>query len=91
MALLFKTPSQISTEYLEQLKTLKPEVDISRTDSDWYIRSRVVGGVLSGAYADQRKIADDAFPQSARREALEKHLNVYFDSGFLASTVAQGR
>lgn len=90
MAIEFKTPDQIGDEYLRHLKTLKPEVDIDREDSDWWIRSRVVGGVLSGMYQDQRKIADDAFPQSARRDALEKHLITYFGSGFLQATPAQG-
>jgi len=90
VAILFKGPSAVGQEYLEQLKALKPEVDIKRTDSDWYIRSRVVGGVVSGAYADQRKIADDSFPQSARREALEKHLIKYFGAGFNQATKANG-
>lgn len=82
MALQYPSPSEIGDQYLTVLKGLKPEVDISREDSDWWIRSRVIGGVLSGIYADQRKIADDAFPQSARREALQKHLNLYFGRDF---------
>lgn len=90
MALLFPTPTEIGDQYLTILKTIKPEVDISKTDSDWYIRSRVHGGVMSGAYADQRKIADDAFPQSARREALSKHLKLYFDRDFNGAQPADG-
>ena len=90
MSIQFPTPSELGDDYLTNLKTLKPEVDTSRTDSDWYIRSRVVGGMISGLYADQRLIADDAFPQSARREALEKHLILYFGSGFIQATQAQG-
>lgn len=90
MAIEFKTPDEIADEYLTHLKGLKPEVDTSRTDSDWWIRSRVVGGLVSGLYADQRKIADDAFPQSARREALEKHLDLYFGSGFRQATQSVG-
>ena len=90
MAINFPTPTQIGDDYLTNLKTLKPEVDISRKDSDWWIRSRVVGGVISGLYADQQKIADDAFPQSARTEALEKHLILYFGSGFSPATQSAG-
>lgn len=90
MAIEFKTPEQIADEYLLHLKSLKPEVNTDQTDSDWWVRSRVVGGVLSGMYADQRKISDDAFPQSARRDALEKHLNLYFDEGFTPATEAVG-
>lgn len=82
MALIYKTPTEVGDEYLTTLKNLKPEIDISRQDSDWWIRSRVVGGVFSGIYGDQSKIADDAFPQSARREALQKHLNLYFGRDF---------
>lgn len=90
MALLYKTPSEVAEDYLIALKALKPEINKDQTDSDWYIRSRVVGGVLSGIYGDQRKISDDPFPQSARREALEKHLNTLFDEGFKAATPAVG-
>lgn len=45
---------------------------------------------MSGGYADQRKIADDAFPQSARREALSKHLKLYFDRDFNGAQPADG-
>lgn len=90
MAIDYKTPEQIAEQYLQHLKTLKPEVNTKQTDSDWWVRSRVVGGVFSGIYADQRKIANDAFPQSARREALEQHLIKYFGSGFRAATPAVG-
>lgn len=90
MAINFKTPSELGDDYLALLKVLKPEVNTDQTDSDWYVRSRVVGGMVAGIYADQRKIADDAFPQSARREALERHLNMYFDEGFNAATTSEG-
>lgn len=90
MALVFYTPTEVADQYLTVLKTLKPEVDTSRQDSDWWVRSRVHGGVMSGIYADQRKIADDAFPQSARREALQKHLNLYFGRDFNPAQPAIG-
>lgn len=90
MSIQFKTPSQAADDYLTHLKALKPEINRDQVDSDWYVRSRVVGGLFSGIYADQRKIADDAFPQSARHEALERHLNLYFDEGFAAATQSQG-
>lgn len=86
----FKTPSEIGDEYLTELKALKPDIDISRTDSDWWIRSRVVGGVGSGVYADQRLIADDAFPQRARSEAILRFLDLYFQGGLEPATQAQG-
>lgn len=90
MALTYKTPSEVSEEYLLQLKTLKPQVNTDQTDSDWYIRSRVIGGLLSGVYGDQKRIADDAFPQSARHEALERHLNTYFGEGFEDAQPSEG-
>lgn len=90
MALIFPTPSDLRDQYLQVLKNLKPEVDVKKTDSDWYIRGSVVGGVFSGIYADQRKLADDAFPQSARREALQKHLLTYFDGDFIQPTASIG-
>lgn len=90
MALQYKTPGEVADEYLTTLKNLKPEVDISRKDSDWWIRGQVLGGVVSGVYGDQSKIADDPFPQSARREALQKHLNTYFGRDFNPSQPSLG-
>lgn len=82
MALIYKSPNDVSSEYLTKLKNLKPEVDVNRQDSDWWVRGQVVGGVVSGLYGDQAKIADDAFPQNSRHEALQKHLNTYFGRDF---------
>lgn len=90
MAVDYKTPEEVAAQYLLHLKTLKPEINTDQTDSDWWVRSRVVGGVVAGIYADQTKIANDAFPQSARREALERHLNTYFDEGFTPATQSVG-
>lgn len=90
MALDYQTPQEIANEYLLYLKNLKPEVNVSQTDSDWWIRGQVVGGVLSGVYADQLKISNDPFPQSARRDALEKSLFTYFNEGFTPATQAVG-
>lgn len=90
MAINYLTPDEIADQYLLYLKNLKPLVNTSQTDSDWWIRSRVVGGVISGVYADQLKISNDAFPQSARREALERFLFTYFGEGFRQATQAVG-
>jgi uncharacterized phage protein gp47/JayE len=90
MAVDFKTPSEIAEEYLSTLKSLKPEINRDQQDSDWNVRGKVLGGVVSGLYADQRRVSDDAFPQSARREAIERHLNTYFNSGFLQAQGSNG-
>lgn len=93
MAIHFKTPSEISTEYLVELKGLKPDTNTDQTDNDWWIRSRVVGGVAAGLYADQRLIANDAFPQRARREAIQRWLEELFvgdQAQFLPATQANG-
>jgi uncharacterized phage protein gp47/JayE len=86
----FLTPSEIGDNYLTYLQSLKPSVNVSQTDSDWYIRSRVNGGVVAGIYADQMLISNDAFPQSARHEALGQFLELYLQRTFLSPTVAQG-
>lgn len=94
MAIVYKTPTDVSTEYLTQLKSLKPELNTDQTDNDWWIRSRVIGGVVAGIYADQRQLANDPFPQRARRDAIQKHLETYFedaeDQQFKAATQANG-
>lgn len=90
MATNFLTPAQVAQQYLLTLKSLKPSVDISRTDSDWWVRGQVLGGVFSGVYADQQLVQGDIFPQSARHEALGQHLETYLNRTFNAATPAQG-
>jgi uncharacterized phage protein gp47/JayE len=90
MAITVKTPSEVGQEYLENLKTLRPEINTDQTDSDWWVKSRVIGGVVAGTYADISKVSNDAFPQSARREALEQHLQTYFNQTFKQPQSAVG-
>lgn len=93
MAIDFRSPAQIAQEYLDELKSLKPDLNTDQTDNDWWIRGQVVGGVVSGVYADQRLIANDAFPQRARTSAIQKFLELYFtgvDADFLPATKAKG-
>ena len=90
MGINIKTPSQVAQEYLDNLKVLRPEVNTAQTDSEWWVRSRVIGGLLSGVYADINRVSNDAFPQSARRESVDKHLQVQFGSGLRQPTSAIG-
>lgn len=90
MAVVFKSPTDVAEEYLTHLSGLRPDINTKNEDSDWWIRSRVVGGVMAGLVSDQLAISDDAFPQSARHDALAKHLQTYFDEGFKPQTVALG-
>lgn len=77
MTLDYKNSSEVGDEYLRTLKSLKPEVNTDQNDSDWWVRSRVIGGVFSGVYADQQKVNKDIFPKSARLDALERHLETW--------------
>lgn len=90
MAQTFKTPADVASEYLLFLKGLQPTINIDQQDSDWWIRSQVVGGVVSGVYADQLLISNDAFPQKARHDAIGRFLDLYLQRDFLAATQAQG-
>lgn len=90
MAIFFKSPEDCFEEFRTNLKSLKPDQNTDQEDSDWWIRGHVVGGVASGLYSDQRKIADDAFPQSARRDALDRHLFMYFNRTFNPATQGVG-
>jgi uncharacterized phage protein gp47/JayE len=90
-----KTPSQAGDDYLLELQSLKPTVNTKQQDSDWWIRSRVVGGLAAGIYADQRLIANDAFPQRSRQDATQKFLETYFgpdpiQGNFLPATQSNG-
>lgn len=90
MAVEFKTPEQWASQYRTFLKGLKPDLNVDQQDSDWWIKSQVLGGLFSGMSQDIRKVSDDAFPQSARLEALKKHLFVYFNSELLPAQQAEG-
>lgn len=90
MALDFKTPSDVAQEYLDYLKATKPEVNIDQTDQDWWVRAQGNGGIVSGSYSDQRLIANDAFPQKARHDALGRFLDLYFQGTFKEATAASG-
>ena len=91
MALEFKTPAEVADEYLQQLAALRPtEVNIDQEDSDWWVRAQVNGGVLSGVYGDMKKLADDPFPQSARREAVARHLDLWLSDTFRAAQESNG-
>lgn len=86
-----KTTDEIYSEYRAALKGDKPGANVDQTDSDWYTRGRVYSAVLSGVYADNEKIGQDAFPQNARREALLRHKYAYFKvNTFDPATKAQG-
>lgn len=85
-----QTPSQIADRYLANLKVMRPGINTDQEDSEYWVRSRTVGGTVAGAHADVRKVSNDAFPQSARHEALEQHLILYFGAGFNPATQSQG-
>lgn len=86
-----RTIDEIFEDYRLYLKGLRPSANVDQTDSDWWIKGRVMSGVLSGVYADSEKNALDAFPQHARREALLRHLFAYFnENSFAPATVAVG-
>lgn len=86
-----KTIDQHFQVYRSYLLGLKPTANVDTTDSDWWIRGRTVAGVASGLSTDIEKVGQDAFPQSARREALLRHIFAYFaENNFKPATVASG-
>lgn len=90
MGITIKTPQEIAQDFLDNLKNLKPNLNTDQTDSDWFVKSRVIGGVVAGVYADLNRVSNDAFPQSARREAIDQHLQVWTGAGLRAASFAQG-
>lgn len=90
MAITIKTPQEIAQDFLDTLKALKPELNTDQTDSDWYVKSRVIGGVVAGVYADLSRVSNDAFPQSARQAAVDAHLVTWTAAGLRSATYANG-
>lgn len=69
----YPTPSQIFQQYSTTLKGLRPDLNVLAKSGEALIRGRTVAGIISGVYADQRKIDDDTFLKDARIEALLRH------------------
>lgn len=69
----FLTPAQIQAQYLQILKSLKPDLNINDPNSDFVIRGKVFSGLTSGVYGDQKKVNNDTYISSARPEALLQH------------------
>lgn len=90
MPIYFKTPSECGNDFLTYLDAQDDSINPAQKDSDHWIRSRAYGGVASGVHADAQLVRDDAFPQSARADALEKWLFALFKSGFRPAEQARG-
>jgi len=95
MATTLPTPTDIADDYLVYLSSLQPDLNVDQEDSDWWIRSRVTGGVVAGVYADNYLISQDAFPQNARQDAIAQWLITLFGNdpvqgNFLPATISQG-
>lgn len=90
MAITIKTPQEIAQEFRDNLKALKPELNTDQVDSDWNVKSQVIGGVVAGVYSDLNKVSNDAFPQSARMEAVDSHLQTWTGAGLRSAQTASG-
>jgi uncharacterized phage protein gp47/JayE len=66
----FPTPSQIQTQYLTILQSIKPTLNINDQNSDFVIRGNAMSGVVSGLYGDQQNVDNDTWISTARPEAL---------------------
>lgn len=69
----FLTPSEIQTQYLTYLQSIKPSININDQNSDFVIRGNVFSGLLSGLYGDQAKTDGDTYFSTARPESLALH------------------
>lgn len=85
------TIDAVFQQYRAYLLGLRPSANVDQTDSDWWIRGRVFSGVITGVYTDIDKVALDAFPQNARREALLRWIFAYFNqTSFDPATASKG-
>lgn len=85
------TIDDIWQEYRAALLGKRTDANVDQEDSDYWIRGHVTAGVAAGVRADIERDALDAFPQSARREALLRAKFAYFNnSAFDPATVASG-
>lgn len=69
----FLTPSEIQSQYLTYLQSIKPSINTNDSNSDFVIRGNVFAGLLSGLYGDQAKVDGDTYFSTARPESLSLH------------------
>lgn len=70
MAITFPTPSDLLTNYKTILKSLRPDINTEDSTLESIIRGKVVSGMISGIYGDQKKVLDDTFTADARPDAV---------------------
>lgn len=66
----FPSPSEIKQQYLQILKSIKPDLNINDPNSDFVIRGAALAGLLSGLFGDQQKVYNDTFVSTGRRNAV---------------------
>ena len=69
----FPTPSQLATQYLQILQSIKPSININDASSDFVIRGNVWAAFVSGVYGDQARVDDNTYISSASPESLTLH------------------
>lgn len=69
----FPTPSQLQTQYLQILQSIKPSININDINSDFVIRGNVFAAFASGVYGDQAKVDNDTYITSSSPQALTLH------------------
>jgi len=69
----FPLPSQLQTQYLQILQSIKPSININDLNSDFVIRGNVFAAFASGLYGDQAKTYNDTFISSSSPQGLTLH------------------
>lgn len=66
----FPSPAETQTQYLQILKSIKPNLNTNDQNSDFVIRGKAFSGFGSGLYGDQENVNKDTWIASARPESL---------------------
>lgn len=69
-----KTQDEISAEYIGLIKQFNDKTNPDIILSDWWVKGKVLGGVLSGCYQDIYLKSLNIFPQTSTGTAIDKNL-----------------
>lgn len=85
-----KTKENLAQQYLAQLSSLNPNINIVSQGSYFDVESQVYGGTLSGVYYDLDQFDKSLVPTNSSLQFVERYLSALGQRGRKSGTKAKG-
>lgn len=86
----FKTQQQVTQDYITNIKAINTNANPEAIGTDWFVKSNIQGGVISGIYQDNYNTQQAVFIQNAYGSTLDYYLASKQLTPRLAATPATG-